>query len=231
MARCDPLSGSSRSSVLQPSQYTYLDKTIRDMLALKCFTIACIFTSFLSHYYSNAEVDLLHSRPPTRLSLVHTIPTITYSTIILVHHLRCSLTGIVEATIPAMHSAHRTQEWNVHWPPRSPLHFYLMHLGSTTATGLPFMYFSWLPVLLFQWTLSAFRFYCIMSVSSRRRYIELFTTDSVVTVCVICVDLLSRRRYQWIVCLVLPARSARHIGGYRHLDDTFPVFALCMDCS
>ena len=217
--------------MLQPSQYTYLDKTIRDMLALKCFTIACIFTSFPSHYYSNAEVDLSHSRPPTRLSLVHTIPTITYSTITLVHHLRCSLTGIVEATIPAMRSAHRTQEWNVHWPLRSPLHFYLMHLGSTAAIGLPYMYFSRLPVLLFQWTLSAFRFYCIMSVSSRRRYIELFTIDSVVTVCVIGADLLSRRRYQWIVCLVLPARSAGHIGGYRRLDDTFPVSAQCMDCS
>ena len=70
-----------------------------------------------------------------------------------------------------------------------------------------------------------------MSVSSRRRYIELFTTDSVVTVCIIGADLLSRRRYQWIVCLVLPARSAGHIGGYRRLDDTFPISALCMDCS
>ena len=200
------------------------------MLALKCFTIACIFTSFPSHYYLNAEVDLPHSRSPTRLSLVHTIPTITYSTIILVHHLRCSLIGIVEATIPTMRSAHRTQEWNVHWPPRSPLHFYLMHLGSIVA-GLPYMYFSRLPVLLFQWTFSAFRFYCIMSVSSRRRYIELFTTDSVVTVCVIGTDLLSRRRYQWIVCLVLPACSVGHIGGYRCLDNTFPVSAQCMDCS
>ena len=217
--------------MLQPSQYTYLDKTIRDMLALKCFTIACIFTSFPSHYYSNAKVDLPHSRPPTRLSLVHTIPTITYSTIILVHHLCCNLTDIVEAMIPAMRSAHRTQEWNVHWPPRSPFHFYLMHLGSTAATGLPYMYFSRLPVLLFQWTLFAFRFYCIMSVSSRRRYIELFTTDSVVIVCVIGADLLSRRRYQWIVCLVLPARTSRHIGGYRRLDDTFLVSAQCMDCS
>ena len=172
-----------------------------------------------------------HSRPPTRLSLVHTIPTITYSTIILVHHLRCSLTGIVKATIPAMRSTHRTQEWNVHWPPRSPLYFYLMHLGSTVATSLPYMYFSRLSVLLFQWTLSAFRFYCIMLVSSRRRYIELFTTDFVVRVCIIGADLLLRRRYQWIVCLVLPARLVGHIGGYRRLDDTFPVSAQCMDCS
>ena len=85
------------------------------------------------------------------------------------------------------------------------------------------MYFSQPPILLFQWTLSAFRFYCIMSVLSRRRYIELFTTDSVVTVCVIGADLLSRRRYQWIVCLVLPVRLAGHIGGYCRLDDTFPV--------
>ena len=92
--------------MLQPSEYTCLDNSIRDMLALKCFTIACIFTSFSSHYYSNTEVDLPHSRPATRLSLVHTIPTITYSTIILVHHLRCILTGIVKATIPAVRSAH-----------------------------------------------------------------------------------------------------------------------------
>ena len=71
----------------------------------------------------------------------------------------------------------------------------------------------------------------MMSVSSRRRYIELFTIDSVVTVYVIGADLLSRRRYQWIVCLVLPAHSSGHIGGYRRLDDTFPVSAQCMDCS
>ena len=119
----------------------------------------------------------------------------------------------------------------MHWPPRSPLHFYLMHLGSTAATGLPYMYFSRLPVLLFRWTLSALRFYCIMSVSSRRRYIELFISDSFVTVCVIGIDVLSRRRYQWVVFLLLPARSAGHIGGYCRLDDTFPVSAQCMDCS
>ena len=44
--------------MLQPSQYTYLDKTIRDMLALKCFTIACILTSFASDYNSNTVVVL-----------------------------------------------------------------------------------------------------------------------------------------------------------------------------
>ena len=49
---------SSRSSVLQQSQYTYLDKTIRDILALKSFTIACILTSFASDYNSNTIVDL-----------------------------------------------------------------------------------------------------------------------------------------------------------------------------
>ena len=58
MALCDALSVSSRSSVLQPLQYTYLDKTIRDMLALKCFTIACILTSFASHYNLNKVLDL-----------------------------------------------------------------------------------------------------------------------------------------------------------------------------
>ena len=58
MARCEALSLSSRSSVLQPSQYTYLDKTIRDMLALKFFTIAFILTSFASDYNSNTVVDL-----------------------------------------------------------------------------------------------------------------------------------------------------------------------------
>ena len=58
MAQCEALSLSSRSSVLQPSQYTYLDKTIRDMLALKCFTIAFILTSFASDYNSNTVVDL-----------------------------------------------------------------------------------------------------------------------------------------------------------------------------
>ena len=58
MARYDALSLSSRSSVLQPSQCTYLDKTIRDMLALKCFTIACILTSFASDYNLNTVVDL-----------------------------------------------------------------------------------------------------------------------------------------------------------------------------
>ena len=57
MARCDPLSVSSRSSVFQPSQYTYLHKTTRDMLAFNYFTKACILTSFASDSNSLTVVD------------------------------------------------------------------------------------------------------------------------------------------------------------------------------
>ena len=107
MAQCDPLSMSSRNYVLQPSQYTYLHKTTRDMLAFNYFTMACILTSFASSSNSNTVVD--HIRIGYRLPILHTISTITSTKISFIHHLLFNFRGILGAMILALRSAYSEQ--------------------------------------------------------------------------------------------------------------------------
>ena len=222
---------SSRSSVLQPSQYTYLDKTTHDMLALKCFTIACILTSFASDYNSNTVVDLAIDVLPRDflfyiLFLQSLLPRSFSFTIF-------SSVSEVSLRQRSLHCVLPTQNTRVVCalpPTKSPsllssalrcrcCYWFSIHVFLCPTSVTLSLDASCLEVLVYSFSIV------------EATILRIVYCRFLVLVCVVGADISSRRRYPWSVFLILAARSCGHIGGYRRLDDTCPLSAPCIVCS
>ena len=201
------------------------------MLALKCFTIACILTSFASDYNSNTVVDLAIDVLPIdflfyTLFLQSLLPRSFSFTIF-------SSVSEVSSRRRSLHCVLPTQNTRVECalpPTKSPsllsyalrcpcCYWFAIHVFLSPASVTLSLDANCLEVLVYSFSI-------IEATILRTVYCRFL-----VLVCVIGTNISSRRRYPWSVFLILAAHSCGHIGGYRRLDDTCLLSAPCIVCS